>query len=246
MAIVRALAIHKHQSGLPRDHVVNTFHFETSDTGSTNLEVIAEMVRDFWEAVPSGLTDPLSNYFSDVIANTGHEVRMYPLDEATGVQLAGEGADPDWTEVFDHLGRVGTAQGGLPSEVAACLSYKAATPGGVPARRRRGRVFLGPWRLDVLAEEGTTERPYIPAGVRNQLIACGQDLRDAAIANSSPWVVYSRPFAGRFGAVKDNGDPKPDLPARPGAAYNITDLWVDDAWDTVRKRGERAVVRTTG
>lgn len=237
--LYRLQVIHKHVSGLPRDNFTNTFWMDEDNPVAGTAETLAEAVRDFYTLILSPYTAPLAWNFGDVVATTGHEVRVSAINVTTGENVDGDGAPPIHTEVFDHVGRTAGANGGLPSEVAVCMSYRNEDAPGVPLRRRRGRVFLGPWSQGMLSEDGSTQRPFVGSGMRNQIIATGARLRDA-----TPWCIYSRPFAGRFGAVKDNGDPKPDLPARIGSTYPVQRLWVDDAWDTQRRRGERPVTRT--
>lgn len=245
MPLMRAQAIHKSVTGLPRDSVVNVFHFDTPDLDVATAEAFAEIVRDFYTALPAGAaTIPLQSLFSASVALTGHEVRMYPVVEATGVDTRGEGYPPLWTEAFDHLGRALPADS-LPSEVAVCLSFKNTTEGAIPPARRRGRIFFGP-----LVDNGSTNvigggitRPSDVLGSRLRL--AGADMRNKAQALAGDWVIYSRPFAGRFGYVKPNGDPMPDLPARPGNTYPVSECWTDDAFDTMRSRGERATGRIT-
>lgn len=243
MPLLRCQAIHKSITGLPRDSVVNVFHFTTPDLTVATAELFAEMVRDFYTTFPAGAaTFQLMTMFSASVALTGHEIRAYPVVEATGVDTRGEGFPPLWTEAFDHVGRVAPADS-LPSEVACCLSFKNTTAGGVPAARRRGRIFFGP-----LADSSNTNvigggitRPSDVLGSRLRL--AGADMRNKAQAAGGDWVIYSRPFAGRFGYVKPNGDPMPDLAARAGAVYPVTECWTDDAFDTMRSRGERATGR---
>lgn len=240
MSLYRAQVIHKHVSGLPRDHFTNTFWFVEDDPVAGTPEAIAESVRDFYITLLSPYTSSISSMFSDAVAVANHEIRMSEINVVTGANVDGDGAPPIHTEVFDHLGRTPSANpGGLPSEVAICLSYRNEDAPGVPLNRRRGRVFLGPWGLSALAEESGTQRPFIHSTLRTQLVGTA-----ARLLAAQPWVIYSRPFAGRVGAVKDNGDPKPDLAPRIGSTYPIQRFWVDDAWDTQRKRGERPVART--
>lgn len=246
MALYRAMAIHQHRSGLPSARFVNTFHIESGAAVSAiDAEEIAEAVRDFYVVNPGGGAEDVADQFSDVVATTGHEVRVYPIDEATGINLGGDGEPPLWTEPFDHLGRDGLSRTGYPSEVAICLSYKNISAGSVPQARRRGRIYIGPIYAGI-GVEAEHQTPRVQVGTRGFLIDAAQELVTRLATNGHQWMVYSRPFAGRFGAVKDNGDPKPDLPARPGNAYPINSFWVDDSFDIQRRRGEAPVARSVG
>lgn len=251
MTMLRLQVIHKHLSGLPRDNFVNTFHVQQIGTAGITLgdiEDIAEAVRDFYVVAPGGVGETMSEQFSDVVATTGHEVRAYLMEEDTGLRTGAEGDPPEHTEVFDHLGRnAAGSRTGYPSEVAACLSYKNTTIGGVPARRRRGRIYIGPL-YQGFGVEGTFQRPSIMAATRTFMIDVAQELvtRLAATGAGYEWGIFSRPYEGRDAIPRETRPDLPAIPPRGGAFYPINEFWVDDAFDTQRRRGERPVSRTTG
>lgn len=109
----------------------------------------------------------------------------------------------------------------MPPEVALVLSFQADQASGVPQARRRNRIYL-PFLNTGAA--GTDGRPS-SATVTDVVTAA-----DALLAASGPttadwvWVVYS-PTDGLFEEV-NNG-------------------WVDNEWDTQRRRGRKATSRTT-
>lgn len=103
----------------------------------------------------------------------------------------------------------------LPAEVAICSSFYA----GQNIPRRRGRIYIGPMASQCI-EEGPTERAR-PSGPVRQLIA--QKTRQLAVnAEGGEWAVYSK---------------------ADGTAHAVTAGWVDDAFDTQRRRGEDATGR---
>lgn len=107
----------------------------------------------------------------------------------------------------------------LPPEVALCISFQASRQAGAPQARRRGRIFIGPISQTHNEAAG---RPTL--AVRAQLAGAASILLEASGAASDwSWVVFS-PTGGTF-AVVDNG-------------------WVDNAWDTQRRRGIEASERT--
>lgn len=106
----------------------------------------------------------------------------------------------------------------LPPEVAHCLSFQGDATSGVQQARRRGRVYIGP--ID-LGRVGTDGRPN--ATQMATLLQWGDTLLAASDAASQwLWTVHS--------AV--NGT---DVP--------VTNGWVDDEFDTQRRRGRRATFR---
>lgn len=100
----------------------------------------------------------------------------------------------------------------LPTEVALCLSYEAKKLSGSNQARRRNRVYLGPWRSQTVGSTGAPDTTFI-TDISRQAKA----LHDAAEASVTwDWVVYS---------------PTDDT------HHLIDHLWIDNAWDTQRRRG---------
>lgn len=113
----------------------------------------------------------------------------------------------------------------LPAEVALCVSYQATPQSGNPQASRRNRVFLGPLGVTVNAANASdvASRPTLAA--KNTAIQGIKKLNTAVNgATNLQWVVYSEKLQA-FAAVHD--------------------LWVDDAFDTQRRRGEAPTSRVT-
>lgn len=110
------------------------------------------------------------------------------------------------------------AVGQTPPEVALCMSFQGAPVSGVPQARQRGRVYLGPFHGNVVA---TTGRPNTT--LTSQVATSGGRLIGALDNAGGPiWAVYSR--------VDD-------------ALVQVTDGWVDDEFDTQRRRGRERTTR---
>lgn len=104
----------------------------------------------------------------------------------------------------------------LPAEVACVLTFHG--PRNLP--RQRGRVFIGPLRTAVLDQTPPTD-------VRLSMTALPAALRDRAAMMASTtqnvdWVVVSQ--VGAVATVVERG-------------------WVDNAFDTQRRRGQKPNVR---
>lgn len=107
----------------------------------------------------------------------------------------------------------------MPTEVSLVLSISAAPVSGVPMARRRNRKYLGPF---VEGANGTDARPSL--ALRLTIARAARDLLDAAQASASwGWRVYSPTTGDDFEPVSG---------------------WVDNAWDTQRRRGLAATERT--
>jgi len=108
----------------------------------------------------------------------------------------------------------------MPAEVALVLSFQGAKASGFPQRRRRGRIYLG----TVAATKTAAGRPAA-AMVTAMAAAAGTFKANvAAISGDTVWAVWS-------GA--DN------------AHVEITNGWIDNSWDTQRRRGLDTTARTT-
>lgn len=107
-----------------------------------------------------------------------------------------------------------------PTEVSLCMSYQAARQSGVPQARRRGRVYMPPMALNALGADG---RPDV--NVIDIINTAADTLLDASEAAADwDWIQYS-PTDLQMSDI-DNG-------------------WVDDEFDTQRRRGRKATTRVT-
>lgn len=130
-------------------------------------------------------------------------------------------ADPLPRQPFaEHLFTLGAVVGssGMPQEVAVCASFRANYVSGQPAARRRGRVYIGP--LAPGAADTSGMRPH--NNLLNRLIDGMQILAITADTEAVNWCVYS---------TVDH------------VARVVTRVWVDNAFDTQRRRGLQATTR---
>lgn len=108
----------------------------------------------------------------------------------------------------------------LPTEVAVCCSFQAQQISGLPQARRRNRVYVGPMS-QIATDSNGRVATNCQTAIRNQ----GSALKSASDAATSwTWAIYS-PTDGT-GADVDNG-------------------WVDNEFDTQRRRGRQATDRAT-
>lgn len=108
----------------------------------------------------------------------------------------------------------------LPSELSVCLSFQGSKASGFPQARRRGRIYVGP--LSVGSNVNGRPDPSLIGAIA----AAGNALRTdvAAIAGDTRWAIWS---------------------VRNQAPVEVTDGWVDNAFDIQRRRGVRDTSRTT-
>lgn len=109
----------------------------------------------------------------------------------------------------------------LPHEVALCLSFQGDRESGVNQARRRGRIYLGPLTLGAKTN-GSNEVPRPKAAFLTAVQRAAGELvnKNDGTAN---WVVWSR---------------------KGGTFAKVTGGWVDNEFDTQRRRGARATDRS--
>lgn len=212
------MVVKLHRSnGVPADDVINVWHFE-GDEGGTSTD---EETR--WNELLPGLVSRLetfyngiSVYFSRVLSGecTIQAINMrdprpvYARQESTFTLPQSQAVAP------------------LPSEVALCLSFEGAKEPGAVMRRRRGRVYLGPFNdfaLDT-APIGGDSRPIL--ALREAVLNEGLTMATGEPATGAARLaIFSPTEAGPLNTTAD-------------AAWNdAVRLWLDDAWDTQRRRG---------
>lgn len=215
--VYRAQMEFAHDSGLPRDRVTNVFHFATTQVAGIDFPNIRDMLVEFYDD-PAGGASSIFDFVSEQLTRD-YELNVYHLtDPLPRVPVA------SFTGVLTSA----SAAQALPSEVAFVTSWAAAPISGVPPARLRGRTYLGPLNIGALAAaDGTPAAAFITT-----VVAASDRLASAADA-SVTWdmVVYST-----------------TLPGGPGdgaRANKVVSGWVDNAFDTQRRRGEGATARTT-
>lgn len=123
---------------------------------------------------------------------------------------------PVLTETWSLTGAPSGAP--APPEVALCLSFQGDKTSGVPQARRRGRIYFPYVDASTIHTDG---RPT--TGLTSTLNAAGDALLTASLAAASwAWMVFSV--------------------VSPGYT-SVTNGWVDNEWDTQRRRGRKATAR---
>lgn len=204
-----------HSNGLPADAVINTFHFTGTDDVADMCTAIRERLTAFYNVVPSGATNSIKNYLSTELSITGTRVKMYDWDDP-------EPRAPVFDESLSLTSTTPVAQNNLPGEVALCTSYAAPAVSGQIASRRRGRLYIGP--LNAGANLTTINIPSRPLPAFRVALAEATEALAAASTLGARWVVWSRVNSSASGIERG---------------------WVDDAWDTQRRRGIQPTARLT-
>lgn len=201
---------------LPEDAVVNTWHFE-NDT---------EVGTDTFARDQDGLRDRLVEFyqglqaiFSSILTGNG-TIKLYDWDDDIP-------RVPKLEDTFTFTPTTGVV---LPAEVAICLSMEGERESGVKMARRRGRVYLGPLSGEVVAVTGTPADAKVHPSYRTQILTHATDLAVGSSSGSFRMAIWS-PTETREGGSTDD------------AWNDVVRFWVDDAFDTQRRRGGAPTAR---
>lgn len=108
----------------------------------------------------------------------------------------------------------------LPEEVACVLSLEGAPP---VTPSRRGRLYLGPLNLDARNDANVSTPCRVHAQLRNTLSSAATVMMDGNV-DGPHWVIWS---------------------PTTSSATPVATGFIDDAFDTQRRRGPRPSTRTT-
>lgn len=109
----------------------------------------------------------------------------------------------------------------LPSEVALCLSFRGPYESGEPKARRRGRIYVGPLAATTSTSAPNGARPA--SGVPAFFSDAVEALQAAITPEGVVHCVWSR---------------------ADETFYPVVEYWVDNAFDTQRRRGIAPTERT--
>ena len=212
-------------TGLPRDVSVASFHFEAR-AGEIDVEAAATYwgpkVEDFFNAnFTSGIGDSyVGGWLSNVIDRSNATITGYEHDAAHSL------GDP----LFENTWTLSPefSDNSMPLEVALCTSMLSVTQGLNPGhgRSERGRLYIGPLNQDVIAPTSGAlpfPAPHFITGLTASTTALAAYNLDSA-DEEGEWVIWSRKLHTTSAIVAG---------------------FVNNDFDTQRRRGVRATARTT-
>jgi hypothetical protein len=171
------------------------------------------------------ILDRIVNFYDGTLTNTRKLSARWPVTVAANGHLIKlyDMADPKprvpvFTGVF-NLGVVPN-QTGLPDEVALVLSFQATRVSGTAQARRRNRIYFGPIITSSATTVASETRPN--ALIIDDLIKAA-DEKLAVATLGIEWIVRSE---------------------TTGQVAPVVDGWVDNSFDTQRRRGPNASART--
>lgn len=232
-----------HATGLVQDNVQNSLAVDTAPAWdpATQVGQVSIPLHQFFTRAVGGVT--VGSYISPVISRAAlaAKSKFYDVTAAMNGQPHGS---PVATDSFTLP--AAAASQSLPEEVAVGLTIRGsgwdrqaieaadgADPDAQPDRPRQrytGRIFISPLMVNALADDATG-RPR-PAPALRQLLVDSLALTQAELmANGHSLAVWSRK-AGAFRRLQAPGL----LPSQ---------LFVDNAFDTQRRRGAARTSVTT-
>lgn len=218
MPLLRHQVILPYTSALDRDASVNVFHSSSVDkTRAEQALDVSAAIADFYnEPTGVGAETILGAYYSQIVSRAADTSVVRTFDLADPMPRT-----PILEYFFNMVGH--SEANSLPYEVALCSSFTADGAGeSAPIRRRRGRIYTGPFNLDAL-QGGAVPTPAVT--LVDTLVAATERLVTTVgdVATSTFLGVYSRV---------------------DGLIRPITSGWVDNEFDTQRRRQRDATART--
>jgi hypothetical protein len=214
---VRVIASQTAVSGLPEDDAVNVWHFTSLGTDLlSNCAAIHTALDTFYGSISElYCTNTMTGDFS---------YKYYDLVDTVPRSVI-------YTNTSTGLDT--TAGDGLPSECAVCLSFEGELGSGLNRARRRGRLYIGP--LSNAVASTVTGYVVVASPAVGTIIDAAEVMR-ASGGLDFVWSVFSPTAAGA-------------QPWSSGALLAATTYvdhgWVDNAFDTQRRRGTAPQARGT-
>lgn len=188
----------------------------------------ADYVTNSWAVSPAGTvadadiqeyTDAFKDFYDDLSGILGEPIAQ------NGHQIKWYDlmtpVPPNYPLTTDTFNLASAPTGNpLPSEVAICLSFQGARVSGFPQRRRRGRIYIGPLNQNI----NSAGRPS--SGAISTIASAAATLTSNLKACSVP---------GTLG-VWSHVD---------SLLVPVEDGWVDNSFDTQRRRGIVSTSRNT-
>lgn len=218
MPLFRADVVMPMFTGLARDVVVNTFHFENATADKEEMAANMEVVlKPFYEAIyGAGAADRVS-----YIDWTMVKARVFDLSEPTP-RVAAESLP-----FFTSAGLGGST---IPTEVACVASFQSAGLPGEVYQRRYNRIYLGALIPNRFEESTSTDFPRFTTGFQLLVTNAMKALQAAAPGPSTLWVQVSNATGSPRSLPVTGGwmDNSPDTQRRRSVDSTSRTNWVPD------------------
>jgi hypothetical protein len=211
-----AQVVLKAKSGIPKDNSVNRFYFRNENVGAAAVEP---------DTVAGQIADHLRDFYKETHAQTAAGIRTFMagqvLNDTVEIRVYDMGTPPGQRFPIlleRNIGPLGTGTV-LPEEVAACITWVA----GANRPRSRGRTYIGPLANTALTVENG--RTKITTGFRTSMAHAANFLQKRSHLDPTQGVRLHL-WSPSDGVMKE-----------------VSGGWVDDAFDTQRRRGPEPTSR---
>lgn len=230
--VIKAVVKFPRVSGVPADTVDHDWYFLWNTAGSpilSDLVPVVDALTAFYNTASSDSGFSVGHYMSEELERSNDaDVALYRVPAVAGPL----GAPTTMGTVLFSAAVAGTP---FPSEVAVCMSYRSLydsdvefLPGERPRATHRGRVYIGPLQsvsTELANHEVTPSSAFINDVVENAVhFMSNGDAESPLNGTDWVWVQFS---------IKE------------WRSLPVAQVWVDDAFDTQRRRGRQAQTRMT-
>lgn len=206
-------------TGIPEDVVTNTLYFQRLDAGpatDVDLENMIDHLTTFYAEVYGNSTPLGAGSIASYMRPGSTSLKVYDLDDPKPRVAVREQGMP--------FGPVQDPTSSLPQEVALCLSFRTEPTPGVAVGSQRGRIYLGGLGNGFLDVAGTSTYPRIKIAAFNDVTNAALKMFNSMLADEWGWVIHSEKLDQDFA---------------------VAEIWVDNSFDTQRRRGNKATLRAT-
>lgn len=207
----------QYTTGLPRDVSVNTLTIGDPTSGPELTDAVAAILNFYNGDITVGpYTGCVADFYTPAVSGSANEALVEVFEiDLPTGALTPLGSPTPWTFASTSSGDFA-----LPFEVALCASFRSAIDGSSP--RTQGRIYIGPLNNLAIDDGDFFGRPsaFFQAILNGAMGRLASDLSD----NNTPLMVWSR--AGHSATAVTNG-------------------WVDNEFDTQRRREIDASQRLT-
>lgn len=206
-------------SGVPEDVVTNTLYFQRLDAGDAtdvDIENMIDHLTTFYEHCYGNGPVLGVNSMASYMNPAQTKFKLYNLEDATPRPPIREQTMP-----IEPLKDTTTL---IPNEVAFVLSFRSEPVPGVVAGSTRGRIYLGGIGTGFVQTGTVSAFPSIKSASLNEVTAAAVALFNNMLEDEWGWVVHSEKLDQDFA---------------------VAEIWADNAFDTQRRRGNKATLRDT-
>ena len=235
--VIKAVVQLARTSGISGDTVDNDFYFASGDASVTPTvaDNLKTSLANFYNVTAAGASNHIAEFIGTQISRAANaaQIKFYASDQPIVAPIVW--GSPQQVRSFTLA--AAAAGNNLPGEVAYVntvhadltdIPETAPNPGPGPATirpaaRRRGRIFIGPLTVTAMTQGSPNFEPTPTTAFQNAIGAASV----ALLANPSPgvdWVVCSQ---------------------ADQELYSIVGGWVDNAFDSQRRRGNESTSRAT-